>query len=577
VTGRGHRAVLPPTDHHAELLLAPDGLVVTVVNKAGYTKEFDFAELPVAEPMQRSLAEVIAAQSRHWTSHRTAVNNWKQLVVFTQFLAQLESPPEDLGDLTTATLKRWRTLHIGTRTGAFTLSTVRTLLRRNPRLADGPVADELARRIPTGKSATPSYEEGERERIVLTAQRQFRSALLRIRENTRLLESWRAGGVVAGSREWRIGQILDHLAGTGEVPQVTFPGGQSHVKHRALLGGASPAKTWGRLFLTRQEITALAVLLTDQFAWNLAAYDRLPAPTTAPSSGERTAVTYQMRLEKRRAGGGRWFSTENVTDSGAGSPGRLITQALEATAHGRVLAARLTPGTDLLMVARTRQQGPGHQDMDRPRPAGPLVFGISSRDAEFWVACHHLSGSPFRRVRRTTVIREGRPLQHSQGTHESVYVLPDEHVQRASRSVFETGALEALEQAEAVVFGGHLADEPEPAHEETVTADCSDQETSPWPGPEGGCGAAFLLCLACKNAYVHPGHHPRLAHLHQQLESVRSVLDDRSWNEHWSDHLLRLEDLRGKVGPAAWSAALARVTDNDRSLVQLLVKGDLTL
>ncbi|MGX1800426.1 hypothetical protein ACWIGN_32080, partial [Streptomyces albidoflavus] len=167
------------------------------------------------------------------------------------------------------------------------------------------------------------------------------------------------------------------------------------------------------------------------------------------------------------------------------------------------------------------------------------------------------------------------PLQHSQGTHESVYVLPDEHVQRASRSVFEQGAVEALKQAQAAVFGGHLTEGPEPVHEETVTADCSDQENSPWPSPEGGCGADFLLCLGCPNAYIHPGHHPRLAHLHQQVESLRAVLDDRAWNERWSDHLLRLEDLRGKVGPAAWSAALARVTDNDRSLVQLLVKGDL--
>ncbi|MFD4170468.1 hypothetical protein ACFWQ1_27925 [Streptomyces albidoflavus] len=575
MTGRGRRAVLPPGDHHAELALAPDGLVVRFINKAGYAKEFDFAALPVAEPMQHSLAVVFAAQSRRWTSHRSAAFSWKHLGTFATFLAQLDSPPDDLSDLTSATLKRWRTLHIGSNGGRSTLSTVRTLLRRDARLAAGPAADELARRIPRGRPETQSYGEDEREQIVLTAQRHFRSALMRIRENTCWLESWRAGETEPGSSSWQIGQVLDHLADTGEVPQVAYPGGQLHVKHRTLLGGASPAKTWGRLFLTRQEITSLAVLLTDRFAWNLAVYDRLSTPTTSASIGETTSVTYQMRLEKRRAGGGRWFSTENVTDSGADTPGRLITQALEATAHGRSLATRLAPETDLLMVARIRQLGPGHQDMDRPRPAGPLVFGISKGDVDFWVRFHRLSGSPFRRVRRTTVIREGRPLQHSQGTHESVYVLPDEHVQRASRSVFEQGAVEALKQAQAAVFGGHLTEGPEPVHEETVTADCSDQENSPWPSPEGGCGADFLLCLGCPNAYIHPGHHPRLAHLHQQVESLRAVLDDRAWNERWSDHLLRLEDLRGKVGPAAWSAALARVTDNDRSLVQLLVKGDL--
>jgi hypothetical protein len=33
--------------------------------------------------------------------------------------------------------------------------------------------------------------------------------------------------------------------------------------------------------------------------------------------------------------------------------------------------------------------------------------------------------------------------------------------------------------------------------------------------------------------------------------------------------------LRDKVGPAAWTAALACVTDTDRTIVQLLVKKDL--
>jgi hypothetical protein len=84
-----------------------------------------------------------------------------------------------------------------------------------------------------------------------------------------------------------------------------------------------------------------------------------------------------------------------------------------------------------------------------------------------------------------------------------------------------------------------------------------------------------MLCLACKNAYVHPGHHPRLALLEQQLVSLRSVLDDSEWSERWQDHSLRLQDLRDKVGAAAWEAALARAGSDDHTLVHLLVKGDL--
>ncbi|MEU4850659.1 hypothetical protein [Streptomyces gilvosporeus] len=547
---------------------------MTVVNKAGYKKEYDFADLPVPERIQRSLAALFAAQSRRWTSHGTAKFNWQKLLVFTRFLSQLESPPNDLDELSAATLKRWRTTHVSTNTGKATLRAVHALLKQDPRLASGPVADELARRIPTVKPSKRSYEEAERGRVLLAAQRQFRSAWLRIRENTCLLENWRADGLVKGSREWRLGKVLDQLSRTADVPRTVLPSGTTTVTNHRLLGGRNPEKTWSRLFLTRMELTALAVLLTDRFAWNLSIYDRMPTPTTVPSAGETASVTYQVQVEKRRAGGGRWFSTENITDFGADSPGRLITQALEATAHGRALAARLVPGTDLLMVARMHRHGV-HQDMDRPRPVGLLTFGVSQDDATYWAEIHRLAGSPFQRTRRTTVTREGRPLQHTQGTHQSVYVLPDERVQVTSQGVFEAGALEALKQAQAVVFAGHVTNAPDPAHQETATADCEDETTSPWPAPEGGCGANFLLCLACRNAHVHPGHHPRLAHLHQQLQSLQSVLPEHAWRERWCDHLLRLEDLRDKVGAAAWNVALAKVDDNDRALVQLLVQGEL--
>jgi hypothetical protein len=108
-----------------------------------------------------------------------------------------------------------------------------------------------------------------------------------------------------------------------------------------------------------------------------------------------------------------------------------------------------------------------------------------------------------------------------------------------------------------------------------VTADCADEAASPWPAPGGGCGADFMLCLGCPNAHVHPGHYPRLAHLHQQVASLRSALPDRTWAARWHDHLQRLEDLRDKAGASAWNAALARVTDADRTLVGLLLKGNL--
>ncbi|WP_234321139.1 hypothetical protein [Streptomyces katrae] len=78
-------------------------------------------------------------------------------------------------------------------------------------------------------------------------------------------------------------------------------------------------------------------------------------------------------------------------------------------------------------------------------------------------------------------------------------------------AVIAAGAEEALEQARDYTFKGRLTDVGDAAHQETATADCADEETSPWPDPSGGCGADFLLCLSCENSRVHTGHHPRLA------------------------------------------------------------------
>lgn len=48
--------------------MAADGLQVTVINQEGRGRVFDSAEMPVPEPMRRSLARVFAEQSLRWHS-----------------------------------------------------------------------------------------------------------------------------------------------------------------------------------------------------------------------------------------------------------------------------------------------------------------------------------------------------------------------------------------------------------------------------------------------------------------------------------------------------------------------------
>ncbi len=341
-------------------------------------------------------------------------------------------------------LRLWRNNHKDTPGGREALAKVRTLLKHEPRLSQGLAAEELARPVPKkGKPSKQSYKPSERDQVLLAAERQFRAALLRIRENTTLLARYRAGSLDTDSRDGRIGRVLECIAATGDLPRDL--NGEVHAQSERLLRGKRGGKTWGRLFLSRQELTALGVMMTDRYGWNLSVFDRLHVPVTTPSAGETAGITYEVVVEKRRSGEGNWFDTENYTDSGADSPGRLITQALEATQHGRSLAAALAPATDWLMVARNRRPTDVDSNLDRPRPLGPLVFGVSKADARVWASSHQI-GSPFQRARRTTVTTTGKPLQHKPGTHESVYVLPDENVREAAVEVIAAGAEEALDR-----------------------------------------------------------------------------------------------------------------------------------
>ncbi|MFI9589783.1 hypothetical protein [Nonomuraea sp. NPDC052265] len=575
---RGHKAVLPPAGFQATPRTDQTGLKVTLVNHRGATKVHDFAglaDLGVPEPMQLSLARVFARQSRNWNAHSASHAYWAAVKAFAAFLRDQGHPAQDLYEVSPAMLRLLRNsfMTAGRRAN---LANLLRLLRRDPRLNQGLAAEELARPARRLASTRQSMGEDEYQQVKRAAQREFRTALLRIRENTAHLNRYRAGQLAERSKAWKIGKILDHLAVTGDVPRSARPCGTVEVSNPGLLGGGQPLQTWGRLFLMRSELIALAVLMTDQWGWNLSMYNRVPVPVRTPSAGETSTITYQVHVEKHRAGEGRWWNTENITDSGADSKGRLISQALEATAHARALAARLVPGIDLLMVFRLHRTNTEHGDGDRPPQIWPLGFGLGSSDAHWWKRRHGLTRSPFQPLRRTAVVDEGEPLQHKRGTHESVYVLPDKRVQKNARKVIAAGAEEALQQARDITFMGQLTSAPGPGDEETVTSDCADAKSSQWSDPDGGCKTAFMNCLACPNSRVHDGHHPRLALLRQCLISLRGVMPSRHFDRTWNKPLLRLDNLRERVGEDIFDGALHRATDRDHLIVEHLLKGDLT-
>ncbi|WP_345442529.1 hypothetical protein [Actinoallomurus vinaceus] len=535
---------------------------------------YDFAQLPVAEGLQRSLARVFAARcsSNGWASHRTSEGYWLPVRSFASWLAGLPAPPTEVAQITAAIWDAWRISRPATVGGQQQVTRVAALLLNDEHLSRS-AAEVMARRMVRPRRVEESYQAGDFDQIKVAARRMFRSAVLRIEDNAAHLERWRGGAFEEGSREWLVGEALECLARTADVP--SYPrahNGTRRVRYRYLraLGGESGACTWQRLFLSRDEAVALGVLLMAEFGWNLSVIDTLAVPRATPDA-DPDEPTYRLELVKRRRGSGRHHETRNVTDHGAGSGGRLITQSLRATRFARAIVEDLAPGTDRLLVWRTTMP---HQGQDNG--VGPLLrMGISGQTLTGWGRVNGAGGSPFRRGRRTVQVVRGEPLQNTQDTHDRVYVLSDPQTQRATVPLLADGAESALRHAQQAVLVAQLRDQADPGDVPTATADCTDPDHGPFPAPGGGCGASFLMCLGCTNAHIHPGHHSRLAHLHHALGNLRSAMSPRLWQSDWADAHTRLEDLRERLGPATWAQALSRVTDVDRALVGGLLTGAL--
>ncbi|MES9587552.1 hypothetical protein ABWK57_01425 [Streptomyces sp. NPDC094045] len=581
---RGHKAALPTTPFRRPPVLGEDAsdLVVLHITKEGTTRAYDFGRLQMPAAMQRSLAVLFAEKCTNgaWTSLKTSEGTWRHMPALGKFLAGQANPPTDIPDLTAPMWSAWR-LSRKTRAqaGYNQIMVTQQLLRADSRLPQE-VRAVMARRLPEPKVQERAFEPEEFRQIKAAARRTFRSALLRIRENTEHLNAWRNGDFVRGSKEWTLGEALDLLARTGDLPRRTSTTGKTLgvIPHYAkVLGGGKPEHTWKRLFLTRLEAAALGVVLVTEFGFNSTTMSEMPVPRAVPDSGEKSGTkVYRLELEKRRRHAGHHFESRNITDHGADSAGRLISDALEATTHARAYVADRAPEVDRLLVWRSKgnRSEAATNSVGELIRVGPFGLGAGTDAAALWAQEQELPGKVFRRGRKTVnVVHRREPGQNTQDTHDRVYVLPEPQAQEAAGQVIADGVTAAVEAARRTVLQAQLADAPQAGDQETATASCSDFEHSPFTPPGAGCGASFLLCTACPNARVAPVHHPRLAHLHAALGNLRSVLDPATWMADWYDAYARLEDLRQRLGTEVWKQAQQRVSDWDRQIIDDLLNG----
>lgn len=575
---RGRKASLPGGDSpRRPPVRVPGSLLVEHRDKSGEIARYDFATLPCPEPMQESLAALFAARCTReggWQSHKTSRNYWYHLRTFATWVSGRTPVVKDVDDVTAGTWREWRLGRPTSAMGRSQITAVAIVLRNDPRI--GPATrEEMDRLVRPAKVQEQSFTPEEFKQIATAARRVFRAAHLRITANAAVLNRWRADEFAEGSDEWLVGEALDCAARTGDVPHYVSDRGIYRVRNRYIrvLGGAGAPAGWRRLFLSRHEATALAVLFTVGHGLNLSTVSGLAVPRATPDPGEDGVPVYRLEFDKPRCGAGRRFETRNLTDFGAGSPGRLVTEALEATAFARALVHEEAPDLNRLLIWRDTQRNERRQG--GALRVGPFGFGVTPSSARNWATAEGFSASPFRRGRRTVNVQHRKePGQNSQDTHDSVYVLRDRQAQQMALGDIAAGIVSAVGSARSTVLRAVLREEPDPMDAPTATADCHDNKHSPFTAHGVTCGASFLMCLACPNARVHPGHHVRLAYLDQALESLRSVMDPLQWNADWHDTHGRLGHLKTLLGQSVWDQALKKVTDTDRDVIDHLLKGD---
>ncbi|MFJ2721794.1 hypothetical protein [Streptomyces sp. NPDC087437] len=574
---RGRKAALPEGGHRRPDVLASGGLLVRHVAEDGVKKAtYDFGLLPVPEMLQREFAEVFAATAGPdgtWKSIASSREAWLIVLYFSRFLAAQNPVPGSLSELSAKTWAAWRISRTPNSTGFRQLRKVAQLLREHPRVPEE-TRQLMTKRVGKEKVKETAYCEADFDRIKKLATQKFRAALHRIRDNQQHLQRWRDGEFDEGSKDWLVGEALDSLGRTGEIPHYIGIGSRRRpiARYTDALGGASAQHTWKRLFLTGEEACALIVLLIATYGWNASPVELMKVPDATPDAGNDKQTIYRVELHKKRRTARMQYETRNLADWGANSPGRLIAQAIEATEPARQALGSVGGATDRLIVWRVGRRRP-----DGFHPAE--LFDAGLRD-NAWRNWREELGAGLnlnlRRLRKTVVIAHQRtPSQHTRDTHDAVYLLSDPRTHAEAAPIISAGINEAIDVA-AAAFQARVSRAETDAGQDTPTASCTDYRNSPFGEAGSPCRASFLMCTACSNAVITLRHLPRLAYLHAVLGELKAVLDPAAWDQDWRNPYLRLCGLRAAPDftDTEWTDALNDVTDTEKAMIdQLLRKG----
>lgn len=597
MSGRGRRASQPDRGWAPpeRLVVAPQACTVMFIEEGGgRSKTYDFTILPLSAPLQRWLAAAFARATgpRSGAKRIGTANHYFQVVKkFASVLAATGPPLSHPQDVTTAHIAAFR-LALTPASVHHQVLGLRTLMRQDTQLrpeVKRAVCEGRLLRRPLPKIL--AYTDAERQQILTAARGDIRRAKERIRGGRDLLARYRRGALTPDSAEMRIGEALDVLDRTGDLPRHAHGAIPDRLKR---LGGVTTLMPM--LCLTRAETTAFSVLLMDLTGENFGTIVDWPAVHFRPDGGQGNTQVALVEETKPRRGPSREHMVVAIEDLPASladalaeddeprlfrSPLRTYEMLLDLNAlarrHGGSTRAfsylTLQGGEGGKWSAKMRSLYVGRWAESHGFPRQPSG-GSLPREPEEADEDAEPSAGPTRpyvstqRLRQTALERRRRPIAHSPRTLNDYYLRRSPRVQEESRGIvrqaLDVEVAKARRVQEIPVFhrsfidraasdpvgaAGEMGVDTETLErvlagdQDTVLTACTDHRNGPRTPPGTACDLSFLHCLSCPNARALPHQLPVQVTAHDQLSGLRSDLDPAEWEHLYGGPFARLNDL----------------------------------
>jgi hypothetical protein len=588
---------------------AGDALTVRFIEESGArSRTFDFSDLPCKPGTAAWLARVFARATGPRGVKRMASAEVHAWVVrwFAAFLGELDAPPvSGPADVTAAHMKR---LWLRTADDRERLQRLRVLLRDDTELPESAARVLFGCRLPAAQPppAAGAYDPSEQQVIMTALRHDIRCARDRIATGYSLLADYRAGRLVPSTPVFERAGLLDTLDRIGDLPRRSG----NRLTH-PVSGHGGAYGLCIQLCLTFGEAIAFALMLTAMTGDNFGTVARWPAVHHRPDGGDDAVGVALIEAVKPRRGPDREHMITALEDAPASlaavlastdpeerrlfrSPLRLYQLLLELTEvsrrHGKHGLALGYVSTRTRQARNWWSEGLGEGAVHRWAKVHGFAIGAD--------ACVGKPRLDVRWLRRTVVEQARTPVAHTRATMRDHYLARSQAVRDDSRAVVAAALDAEVDKARSAqqvpvftaAFVARAGQDPHTAaaeagldpqvlrrlltgEQDTVLTSCTDHTDSPYTVPGQPCRASFLSCLDCRNSRALPHHLPVQAAAVGRLELLRSNMDPAVWAARYGRAYAQLRQIVDRYTAAERETAGARLTDQQRQLVDDLLDG----